>query len=65
MCFFSLVSVKSKSSKPVAEETGQEMMTLQSSDDSKSSKKEELVLSYNNFHQRWMEQLFNTKLRKP
>ena len=58
------VSVKSKSSKPVAEET-QEMMTLQSSDDSKTSKKEELVLGYNKFHQRWMEQLFNTKLRKP
>lgn len=56
--------VKSKSNKPVAEET-QEMMTLQSSDDSKASKKEELVLGYNKFHQRWMEELFNTKLRKP
>jgi len=58
------VSVKSKSSKPVAEDT-QEMMTLQTSDDSKTSKTEDLVLGYNKFYQRWMEQLFNTKLRKP
>lgn len=58
------VSANLKSSKPVVEET-QEMMTLQSSDDSKTTKREELVLGYNKFHQRWMEQLVNTKLRKP
>ncbi|XP_078360358.1 uncharacterized protein LOC144644704 [Oculina patagonica] len=56
---------KSLSTKAATEET-QEMIALQSSEtDSKTSKKEELVLGYNKFHQRWIEQLFNTKLQKP
>lgn len=53
-----------------AKETTTEMITLKSEEYSNSSKsivekKEELLVSYDKFHKRWMDELLNMKSRKP
>ncbi|KAJ7394149.1 hypothetical protein OS493_003828 [Desmophyllum pertusum] len=57
-------NAKSEMKKLVAKETQQEMVPL-SGDDSKTTRKEELVLGYTKFHKGWMDQLLNTRSRKP
>ena len=61
------ISAKSQLKKPVSKEAEMEMTPLQSDKLSKAmvEKKEELLLDYNKFHKRWMDQLSDMRTRKP
>lgn len=58
---------KSQLKKPVSKEAEMEMTPVQSDKLSKAmvEKKEELLLDYNKFHKRWMDQLSDMRTRKP